>query len=256
MIDSNAVVDPSVKLGKGVSVGPFAVIGADVELGDGTTVGPHAVIEGPTSIGKNNHIFQFSSVGEAPQDKKYAGEPTRLVIGDNNTIREFCTVNRGTVQGGGVTQIGNDNWIMAYCHIAHDCVVGNNTIFANCASIAGHVEVGDNAVLGGFTVVHQFCKIGAFSLTAMGTILLKDLPPFVRASGNTAEPHGINVEGLKRADFGADDVLALKRAYKLLYKSNLRVPEAIDQMETLVSQSDQIKLFTDFLKRADRGIIR
>lgn len=256
MIDPSAVVDPSALIGKGVSVGPFAVIGADVELGDGTSVGPHAVIEGPTSIGKNNKIFQFSSVGEAPQDKKYAGEATRLVIGDNNTVREFCTINRGTVQGGGITRIGDDNWIMAYCHVAHDCVVGNNTIFANCASIAGHVEVGNNALLGGFTVVHQFCKIGTFSITAMGTILLKDLPPFVRASGNTAEPHGINVEGLKRAKFSAEDILALKRAYKLVYKSNLRVPEALDQMGSLVSQSDQVSLFADFIRTADRGIIR
>lgn len=256
MIDPSAVIDSSAKVGAGVTVGPYAVVGADVEIGDGTSIGPHVVVEGPTTIGENNRIYQFASVGEAPQDKKYNGEPTRLVIGDNNTIREFCTINRGTVQGGGVTQIGDDNWIMAYCHIAHDCVVGDRTVFANCASIAGHVEVGDNAILGGFTVVHQFCKIGTFSITAMGTILLKDLPPFVRASGNTAEPNGINVEGLKRAEVSSEEITALKRAYKLLYKSNLRVPEAVEHMAPLAEQSTRVAAFIDFLKHAERGVIR
>jgi len=191
-IDPRAVVDPSARLAPGVSVGAYTIIGADVEIGAGTTVGSHVVIKGPTAIGEENRLYPFSSIGDDPQDKKYGGEQTRLEIGDRNVIREYCTINRGTEQGGGVTRIGNDNWIMAYVHIAHDCLIANHTIFANNASLAGHVRVDDYAVLGGFTLVHQFCAIGAHSFSGMGSTLSKDLPPYVRASGNPAVPRGLN----------------------------------------------------------------
>ena len=256
LIHSTAIVDPGAKLANRVEVGAYSVIGAHVEIGEDTRVGPHVVINGHTRIGKNNRIFQFSSLGEQPQDKKYAGEPTRLEIGDGNTIREFCTLNVGTAQDVGVTRLGNDNWIMAYVHLAHDCQVGNHTIFANNAQLAGHVQVGDYAILGGFTVVHQFCHIGAHSITAMGTILLQDLPTYVTASGNTAKPYGINSEGLKRRGFSAEAVTRIKRAYKTLYKSGLTLEQAKQALAGQSAEAPELLPLLEFLNTSTRGIVR
>lgn len=255
-IHPTAIVHPAAKLGVGVEIGPYSVVGEHVEIGDGTWIGPHVVVGGHTRIGAGNRIFQFSSIGEIPQDKKYAGEPTRLEIGDRNTIREFCTLNCGTVQDAGCTRLGSDNWIMAYVHLAHDCQVGNHTIFANNAQLAGHVAVGDWAILGGFTVVHQFVRIGAHSMTAMGTILLQDLPPYVMASGNGAEPHGINSEGLKRRGFAADGIAAIRRAYKTLYKAGLGLAEAREAIRADVPGRPELLPLIEFLDSAGRGIIR
>ena len=255
-IHSTAIIHPGARLGAGVSVGAYSVVGEHVQIGDHTSIGPHVVIEGHTRIGCDNLIFQFCSIGAAPQDKKYSGEPTRLDIGDRNTIREFCTLNRGTAQDGGVTRLGDDNWIMAYVHLAHDCQVGNNTIFANNAQLAGHVHVGDWAILGGFTVVHQFVRIGAHSITAMGTILLQDLPPYVTASGNTAEPHGINGEGLKRRGFSPEAIAAIKRAYKALYKGGLKLDDARAAIDAELSACPELSTLARFLAEPGRGIIR
>jgi len=256
-IHPTALIDAGALLGENIEIGPYAVIGPDVEIGNGTHVGAHAVIEGPTRIGRDNRIFQFASLGAAPQDKKYGGEPTRLEIGDRNTIREFCTFNRGTAQDVGVTRIGNDNWIMAYVHLAHDCQVGDHTIFANNAQLAGHVHVGDWAILGGFTVVHQFVRIGAHCITAMGTILLQDVPPFVTAAGNPAAPHGINSEGLKRRGYAAETITALRHAYKTLYRNNLKLDEAIHAIAAEAEGGQApLKLLADFLAAPGRGIIR
>ena len=255
-IHSTAVVHGAAKIGQGVEIGPYSIVGEHVEIGDGTTIGPHVVLAGHTRIGRDNRIFQFCSIGEQPQDKKYSGEPTRLEIGDRNTIREFCTFNRGTAQDAGVTRLGNDNWIMAYVHLAHDCQVGNQTIFANNAQLAGHVHVGDWAILGGFTVVHQFVRIGAHSITAMGTILLQDLPPFVMAAGNPAEPRTINTEGLKRRGFSGDAVTAVKRAYKALYKNGLKLNEALDRIRAESVATPELAVLADFLSTSGRGIIR
>ncbi|MDV3238620.1 MAG: acyl-ACP--UDP-N-acetylglucosamine O-acyltransferase [Gammaproteobacteria bacterium] len=256
MIDPRAVIDPKAKLAEDVSVGPYAVIGPDVEIGAGTTVGPHAVINGPTRIGRNNRIFQFASLGDAPQDKKYAGEPTRLEIGDGNTIREFVTINRGTVQDQGVTRIGDDNWIMAYVHIAHDCVIGNHTIFANNASLAGHVRIEDYVILGGFTLVHQFCALGAHSFTAFSTGIAKDVPPYVMVSGHSAQPHGLNTEGLKRRGFSPETIAKLKQAYKTLYRSKLTLQEAIEALRAQATDCAEVGVMVEFLERQKRGIVR
>jgi len=255
-VHPNAIVHPAAKLGRAVVVGPYSVVGEHVEIGEHTVIGPHVVIAGHTRIGSDNRIFQFCSIGEQPQDKKYAGEPTRLEIGDRNTIREFCTFNCGTVQDVGVTRLGNDNWIMAYVHLAHDCQVGNQTIFANNAQIAGHVHVEDWAILGAFTAVHQFVRIGAHSITAMGTILLQDLPPFVMAAGNPAEPRAINAEGLKRRGFSVDAVAAVKRAYKTLYKSGMSLDDARAAIATDSAAVPELALLVDFLAAPGRGIIR
>ena len=233
-----------------------ALIGAGVSIGARTTVGAHCVIEGNTRIGEDNRIWQFASIGAAPQDKKYAGEPTRLEIGDGNTIREFCTFNCGTVQDAGVTRLGDDNWVMAYVHLAHDCQVGNHAIFANNSQLAGHVKVGDHAILGGFTAVHQFCHIGAHSITAIGTVVLQDIPPYVTASGNTAQPYGINSEGLKRRGFSADAIASIKRAYKTLYKSGLGLDDAKRDIATHLDQCPELQVLLDFLAQSTRGIIR
>lgn len=256
LIHHTAIIAPGAKIGAGVSIGPYAVIGEHVEIGENTSIGAHAVITGHTRIGRDNRIFQFVSLGEIPQDKKYAGEPTRLEIGDRNTIREFCTFNCGTIQDSGVTRIGNDNWIMAYVHIAHDCVVGNNTIFANNASIAGHVEVDDHAILGGFTVAHQFCKIGSHVITGMGTITFKDIPPYVTAAGHEAKPFGINSEGLKRRGFSPEAIAAIKRAYKTLYRQGLGLAEAREALEEQAKDQAEVGLLVDFLARSTRGIVR
>jgi len=256
MIHASAIIHPAAKLGNNVSIGAYSIIGEHVEIGDGTWIGPHVVVTGHTRIGRENRVFQFCSVGEDPQDKKYKGEPTRLEIGDRNTLREFCTLNCGTVQDAGVTRIGNDNWIMAYVHIAHDCQVGNQIIFANNAQLAGHVHVGDYAILGGYTGVHQFVRIGAHSMTGVGTVLLQDLPPYVTAAGDTAKPHGINSEGLKRRGFSAEAIMAIKRAYKTLYRSSLTLDEARGEISEIGALHPEVKLLADFLATSGRGIVR
>lgn len=255
-IHPTALVAPGAQLGQGVRVGAYSVIGPNVEIGDRTEVASHVNIGGHTRIGADNRIFSFSAIGGEPQDKKYKGEPTQLEIGDRNTIREFCTFNCGTTQDAGITRVGNDNWIMAYVHMAHDCVVGNNTIFANNAQLAGHVHVGDWVILGGFTVVHQFVRIGAHSMTAMGTILLQDLPPYVMASGNTAEPHGINSEGLKRRGFSPTAISAIRRAYKSLYKTGLRLEEAQQTIATEAVSVPELEILAKFLAEPGRGVVR
>ena len=256
MIHPSAIVHPQARMGDGVEVGAYSIIDQHVEIGAGTRIGHHAVITGNTRIGRDNRIFHFVSLGEIPQDKKFDGQATRLEIGDGNTIREFCTFNCGTTQGGGVTRLGDRNWMMAYVHLAHDCQVGNETVFANNAQLAGHVQVGDFAILGGFTVVHQFCHIGAHSITAMGSIVLQDIPPFVTASGNSARPFGINSEGLKRRGFGADDISRIKRGYKTLYKSGLSLEQAKHALAQQVEECAPLQQLLDFIERSTRGIIR
>lgn len=259
-IHPTALVDSGAELDDTVTVGAYSVIGPNVKIGAGTRVGPHVVIEGHTSIGRDNHIFQFASLGAAPQDKKYAGEPTRLDIGDRNTIREFCTFNLGTVQDAGVTSVGNDNWLMAYVHLAHDCRVGNNTIFANNASLAGHVQIGDWVILGGFTLVHQFCKVGAHAMTAYGAGLSHDVPPFVMASGQPASPHGINSEGLRRRGFTPQQIAGIRDAYKVLYRSGLTLEQAKLELASEEARSQEsavhINLIRTFLDGVTRGIVR
>jgi UDP-N-acetylglucosamine acyltransferase len=256
MIHPTAIVHPNAKIGAHVAIGPYSIVGEHVEIGDNTWIGPHVVINGHTTIGRDNRIFQFASLGEVPQDKKYANEPTRLEIGDRNTIREFCTFNLGTAQDVGVTRIGNDNWIMAYVHIAHDCQVGNNTTFANNSQLAGHVHIDDWAILGGFTGVHQFCRVGAHCMTAVGTVILQDVPPYVMAAGNTASPYGLNSEGLKRRGFSPEALQALKRAYRTLYKSGLMLEEARVKLEEEARMHPEVQRFVDFLAVSKRGIIR
>ncbi len=253
-IHPTAIIEHGAQIASDVEIGPYAVIGAQVEIGAGTRVGAHAVITGHTRIGKRNHIFQFASLGAQPQDKKYAGEPTRLEIGDDNTIREFCTFNTGTVQGLGITRVGNYNWIMSYVHLAHDCVIGNQVVLANNATLAGHVEVGDYAILGGLTAVHQFCKIGAHVITGGGTIVYKDIPPYVMAAGQPAKPHGLNSEGLKRRGFTPETLATLKRAYKILYREGLTLQEALARLDA--EPAPEVAQLTDFLRKAERGIIR
>ena len=256
LIHPTAIIHEGAKLGANVSVGAYSIIGEYVEIGDNTWIGPHVVITGRTRIGRDNRIYQFASLGEVPQDKKYDGEPTRLEIGDRNTIREFCTFNLGTAQDVGITRVGNDNWIMAYVHIAHDCQVGNHTIFANNAQIAGHVHIGDWVILGGFTGVHQFCKIGAHAMTSASALVVQDVPPYVMAAGNTASPYGINAEGLKRRGFSADQLNTLKRAYRTLYRSGLALEEARDKLAEEAVANPEIQPILDFLAISKRGIIR
>lgn len=256
MIHPSAIVHPGAKLGQNVHIGPYSIIGEHVEIGDNTRIGPHVVIEGHTRIGCDNEIFQFCSIGARPQDKKYDAEPTRLEIGDRNTIREYCSFNVGTAQDAGVTRIGNDNWIMAYVHVAHDCQVGNHTIFANNATLAGHVHVGDWAILGGFTGVHQFVRIGAHSFCGVGTVLLQDLPPYVTVSGSPAQPHGINSEGLRRRGFSSASIMAIKRAYRTLYRSGLKLDEARDKIAEIAAEHQEVGIFLDFIAHSARGIVR
>lgn len=256
MFHPTALIHPNAKLASNVEVGAYSIIGEHVEIGENTHIGPHVVIGGHTRIGQNNRIFQFCSLGEVPQDKKYAGEPTQLEIGDYNTIREFCTFNIGTSQDAGVTRVGNHNWIMAYVHLAHDCQIGSHTIFANNAQLAGHVKVDDYAILGGFTVVHQFCQIGAHVITGIGTTLLQDVPPYVTAAGNPTAPHGINAVGLKRRGFSNAAVMAIKRAYKTLYKSGLMLEQAKVAIEEQAAEYPELNALVDFLGRSKRGVIR
>jgi len=256
VIHPTAIVDPTAKLGSGVAVGAYSIIGAEVEIGDGTWIGPHAVISGPTRIGRDNQIFQFGSIGERPQHKAFRGEVTHLEIGDRNVFREYVTLNRGSAAGTGTTRIGNDNFVMAYVHIAHDCEVGNHTILANAATLGGHVIVGDYAVLGGLSAVHQFCRVGTYSMTAGGTTVFKDIPPYVMTSGYGAQPHGLNTRGLKRQEFSDESIADLRRAYKILYKSGLRLEEAIVQLEELSKTAAPVVELITFLKATERGIVR
>jgi len=256
MIHPSAIVHPGARIGSNVEIGPFTIIGEHVEIGDDCTVGAHAVITGHTRLGRGNRVFHFVSLGEEPQDKKYAGEPTRLEIGDRNTIREFCSFNTGTVQDAGVTRIGNDNWIMAYVHIAHDCVVGDHTVFANNATLAGHVTVGDHAILGGFTGVHQFCRVGAHVMIGIASVIRQDVPPFMTIAGSPAAPFGINSEGLKRRGYSPEALAALKRAYKTLYKSGLGLEEARAAIAAEADSVQELQPLADFLAVPGRGIIR
>jgi UDP-N-acetylglucosamine acyltransferase len=256
LIDSRAIVDPKAKLAADVQVGPWSIIGPDVEIGSGCVIASHCVIKGPTTIGRNNRIFQFSSVGEDTPDMKYRGEATRLQIGDDNVIREGVTIHRGTVQDKGVTIIGNNNLIMAYAHIGHDSVVGNHTIFVNNASLAGHVEVGDWAILSGYTLVHQFCKIGPHAFTGMGTAVGKDIPAYVVVNGSPAEAKGINIEGLKRRGFTAEEINTLRNAYKIVYRQGKTVDEALPLLQELLGECAQVQNFIDSLNSSTRGIVR
>ncbi|MGA8278612.1 MAG: acyl-ACP--UDP-N-acetylglucosamine O-acyltransferase [Rhodanobacteraceae bacterium] len=255
-IHATALIDPAARMGRNVSVGAYSIIGADVEIGDGTWIGPHVVIEGTTHIGRDNRVFQFASLGAAPQDKKFRDEATALVIGDRNVIREFVTFNRGTADGGATTRIGNDNWLMAYVHIAHDCIVGNNTIMANAASLAGHVHVADFVTLGGFSLIHQFCQIGAHAFTAMGAIINRDVPPYVTVAGNYAEPRGVNSEGLRRRGYSSERIGAIKRAYKTLYLSGLPLAEARAELAEAADSAPDVKVMLDFLAQSQRSLLR
>ena len=256
MIDKLAFVHPEAKIGNNVTIGPWTYIGADVEIGDDTWISSHVVVKGPTVIGKGNRIFQFASVGEECQDKKYAGEPTRLIIGDNNIIRESVTIHRGTVQDNSETRIGSNCLFMAYVHIAHDCVVGNHVIMANNASIAGHVHVGNWVILGGMTGVHQFVHIGDHAFTAGSSLILQDVPPFVMAAGSPAIPRGLNAEGLKRRGFSPESQLAVRRAYKTLYRKNMTIDEATAALQVEADSDVHVKAFVDFITTSARGIIR
>jgi UDP-N-acetylglucosamine acyltransferase len=255
-IHPSALVDPKARLAGDVVVGPFSVIGAQVEIGEESWIGAHVVLDGRTRIGRRNRIFHFASIGAAPQDKKYAGEDTAVEIGDGNTIREYVTINRGTALDAGATRVGDDNWIMAYVHFAHDCQIGSHAIFANACQLAGHVWVGDWAILGATTLVHQFVHIGAHAFTGMGTYLPQDLPPYVTAAGNTAKPYGLNSEGLKRRGFSPEAINALKRAYRTLYRSGLGLDEAKRELETQAAECGEVRLILDFLGSSRRGILR
>ena len=256
MIDARAIVSPDAQLAPDATVGPFSVIGPQVRIGARTVIGPHAVINGPTTIGADNRIFQFASIGDAPQDKKYRGEPTQLVIGDRNVFRESCTINRGTTHDKGVTHIGDDNLFMAYSHVAHDCVIGNNTVFANSVALGGHVEVGDWVILGGLTAVHQFTKIGAHAFLGGGAILSRDVPPYLMVAGNPAVPHGVNAEGLRRRGFSDEQVRHIREAYRVLYRSDLKLAEALTQLAPLAEQHPEIRTFVEFIHASTRSLVR
>jgi UDP-N-acetylglucosamine acyltransferase len=256
MIHPTAIIEPGARLGTNVAIGAYSLIGARVEIGEGTVVGPHVVIEGRTRLGRNNRVRQFASLGGAPQDKKYAGEDTSVEIGDGNTIHEYVTINRGTLGDARVTRVGNDNWIMAYVHLAHDCQVGSHAIFANACELAGHVQVGDWAILGATTLVHQFVRIGAHSFTGMGTYLDRDLPPFVGAAGNRAQPYGINTVGLRRRGFPGESIDALKRAYRTIYRSGLGQEEVRRELEAQAVACAEVGVIVEFLDASKRGIIR
>lgn len=256
MIHSTAIIDPSAIIADDVSIGPYTIIGPDVEIASGCEIASHVVIKGPSKIGKNNKILQFSSVGEEPQDKKYGNESTLLEIGDNNLIRESVTINRGTEQGGGITKIGNNNWIMAYVHIAHDCIIGNDNTFANNASLAGHVIIDDYVILGGFTLISQFKHIGSYSFSAMSSVISRNVPPYVLVSGHMAKPIGINVEGLKRRSFSENQIKNIRKAYKFIYRSGLKIDQAQQQISEMEQEKQELSLLTDFLKNQTGGVIR
>jgi UDP-N-acetylglucosamine acyltransferase len=255
-VHSTAIVAASAKLANDVEVGPYAVIGEDVEIGSGSRIGPHVVIRGPTRIGKDNRIYQFASIGDDPQDKKYAGEKTRLEIGDRNTIRECCTISRGTVDDEGVTSLGDDNWIMAYVHIAHDCRIGNQTVFANNATLAGHVHVGDGVIFAGFSGAHQFCRVGAHSFLGMFCGTNRDVPAYTMMAGQPAAPRGINSEGLRRRGFSSEQIRNIKNAYRIVYRQGRKLNDAIAEIEQLVTEQPELKLFLDSLRTSERGLVR
>ncbi len=255
-IHPTAIVDPSAELAADVSVGPYAVIGAEVVIGAGSRIGPHVVLQGPTRMGRDNQVFQFASIGEVPQDKKFSGERTFLEIGDRNLFRECCTINRGTVAGANVTRIGHDNLFMAYTHVAHDCIVGNHCVFANYATLGGHVEVDDHVILGGYAGVHQFCKLGAHAFLANNAAATRDVPPYVMAAGAPAEPKGVNAEGLKRRGFSAVQIANIKSAYKVLYRAGLKLGEATAELERRAVGQPEIALLVAFLPRVTRSLIR
>ncbi len=256
MIDARAIVSAEAELAANVCIGPFSIIGPQVRIGPRTVVGPHVVINGPTTIGADNRFFQFASIGDAPQDKKYQGEPTRLTIGDRNVFRESCTVNRGTTHDKGVTLIGCDNLFMAYAHVAHDCVVGSNTVFANCAALGGHVEIGDWVILGGLTAVHQFTKIGAHAFLAGGAIVTRDVPPYVMVAGNPAAPHAVNSEGLKRRGFTEEQIRNIRDAYRIVYRSDLKLAEALARLAPQADGRPEIRAFVDFIHASTRSLAR
>ena len=257
MIHKTAIISKKAIIGSNVSIGAYSVIGDNVEIGDGTIIANHVLIEGPTKVGRDNKIFSFNAIGGDPQDKKYNNELTSLEIGDKNTIREYCTINRGTSQDKNKTSIGNNNWIMAYVHIAHDCVIGNNTIFANNATLAGHVEVGDWAIFGGFTGAHQFTKIGAHSFIGMNTLTTKDIPAYIMAEGQPIRPRGVNIEGLKRRDFTSGQIKNIKNAYRILYRKDLKLSSSITEIEVLSKDQPELKILLDSLQlSSERGIIR
>jgi UDP-N-acetylglucosamine acyltransferase len=256
VIDKNAVIDPAAEIAEDVKIGPFTVIGPDVLIKSGSVIGPHVVINGPTTIGYDNRIYQFSSIGENPQDKKYADEVTRLELGDRNTIREYCTMHRGTTQDRSLTRIGSDNLFMAYTHVAHDCMVGNHVIMANGASLAGHVHLEDYAILGGFTLVHQFTQIGQFSFSAMGSAITQDIPPYVMVGGRPTRPHGINSVGMERDGASPDVIQKIRKAYKILYKTSLRLEDAIEEMEDMAGDCNELSNMVSFLRNVTRGILR
>ncbi|MCK5811205.1 MAG: acyl-ACP--UDP-N-acetylglucosamine O-acyltransferase [Cocleimonas sp.] len=256
MIHPTAIIEPGAELADGVEIGAYSIIGANVKIDKGTWIGPHVVIQGHTHIGKDNKIYQFSSIGEVPQDKKYNGEATRLIIGDRNVIRECCTFNTGTAQDIGKTILGNDNWIMAYVHLAHDCIIGNNTIFANNATLAGHVTIQDHVILGGFTLVHQFCQIGEHAFTGMGSAITKDLPPYVIAAGIPTKPRGINKEGLRRKGFDEHARTRINNAYKILYRQDLSIQKAIDLLAERYRDNDDVMRIANFCAHSKRGILR
>jgi UDP-N-acetylglucosamine acyltransferase len=255
-VHETAIVAASAILGENVEIGPYSIIGDHVEIGDGTQIGSHVVVNGPTRIGKDNRIYQFASIGDDPQDKKYAGEPTRLEIGDRNTIREYCTISRGTVQDEGVTRLGDDNWIMAYVHIAHDCRIGSYIVFANNATLAGHVHVGDWAILAGFSGAHQFCRIGAHSFLGMYSGVARDVPAYTMMAGQPAEPRGINGEGLKRRGFTPEQIRNIKNAYRIVYRKGLKLSAAIEQVESLAETRPELRLFLESLRESERGLAR
>lgn len=257
MIDSCAIIHSGAGIGDNVTIGAYSVIGADVIIGEDCWIGPHVVINGPTTIGRNNKIYQFCSIGDDPQDKKYQGESDSVLeIGDNNVMREYCSINRGTGPGGGITRLGNDNWIMAYVHIAHDCLIGDHNVFANNTTLAGHVHISDYVILGGFTGVHQFCRIGRHSFTAISSVIVKDVPPYLMMSGNTAKPTGLNKEGLKRHGLSADTIDKLRTAYKVVYRDGLLLKDALEQLRTLEQEYPEVADFTSFIRASERGIAR
>jgi UDP-N-acetylglucosamine acyltransferase len=256
VIDSRAIISPRAELAADVSVGAFSIIGAEVSIDAGTWIGPHAVINGPTRIGKNNKIFQFASLGDAPQDKKYKGEPTRLEIGSDNVFREFTTVNRGTTHDQGVTRIGNENLLMAYTHVAHDCQLGDKIVMANCATLGGHVEIGDWVIMGGLSAVHQFAKIGAHCFIANNTAVTRDVPPYIMAVGQPAEPHSVNSEGLKRRGFSAAQIRNIRNAYRILYRSGLKLDAALTLLAGRAAEQPELVPFVEFIRRSTRSIVR
>jgi UDP-N-acetylglucosamine acyltransferase len=256
LIHETAIVSAEASIDPSVTIGPYSIIDANVSIGADTVIGPHCVIRGGTTIGKRNHVFQFSSIGEDPQDKKYAGEPTQLIIGDGNTIREYCTLNRGTAQEEGITRLGNNNWLMAYVHIAHDCIVGDETIFANNVTLAGHVSVDDYVIFGGFSGVHQFARVGAHAFVANNAAVTRDVPPYLMAAGRPAAPRGINLEGLKRRGFDSVQTRNIKNAFRLLYRSGLRLEDARKKIAELATEQPELSIFAVFLESSERSIIR